>query len=386
MGARSASCGGCGVMSRRVKRFLTPHYQDFTRIRSVGASTMLLVGGRDIGKSWGSRSIMLDTAASGRRFVFVRKFHNMITWRKNATLFVKQDRECIEKIGGTVDFPSSRMAFVNTETDEVIGWATSLEDAYDIKGEEFPGIKTIVFDEFLDDSPMQNEFELYQYLIGTLTKSQDDVEIFLLANTVTRDNCYFRNFGIDIARMKPGDIAVVNHELGATVAIEYCRSSVYINPETGRASNKYVGFDASPASRMIMYGEWAHPPIETREIDGNTWASERSVLPVLVYIQGSFFEMSLNFSGETAYVRRVHTQKEKVGENVRKIITSEFGNTFKRADGSIVPKYLTFASTGNDALLESVRLFRRFRQAGRIIGTDPIDTHDFLRFFDSMPL
>lgn len=373
-------------MSRKVKTAATPHYQDFTRIDETGATTRILAGGRDIGKTWGALGKCIDVAATGRRFVYVRKFHSMVTWRKNATLFVKRDKECVKKLGGTIDFPAGRMAFINTETDEVLGWACSLEDAYTLKGTEFPGVKIIVFDEFLDDAPMQNEFAYYQYLIGTLTKSYDDIVIYLLTNTVTRDNTYFRNFGFDIAKMKVGDIAVVNHALGATVALEYCRSSVYINPETGRASNKYVGFDNSPASRMIMFGEWTHPPIETREIDGYTWASDRYVLPFYVYIQGMFFELSMSFAGEVAFVRKVNAQPDRLGEHVRRVVTSEFHNTFRHSDGSIVPKYLTVASLGSLELLEQVKTFRRFREAGRVIGVDPVDTHDFLRFFDSMPI
>ena len=374
-------------MSRKAKRpSATPHYQDFTRIDSTRCTIRVLCGGRDIGKTWGIRSKMIDVAATGRKFIYVRKDHSMITWRKNATLFVKQDKECVQKLGGTIDFPSGKMAFVNTETDEVIGWAASLEDAYDIKGAEYPGTKLIFYDEFLDDAPMKDEFDYFVYLVGTLTKTYDDIIIYMATNTVNRDNVYFRNFGIDIAKMKPGDIAIVNHLLGATVAVEYCRSNVYMNPETGRATNKYVGFDHSAATRMVMFGEWQHPPIETREIDGVTWATDRMVFPVLVYIQGMFFEMSVDVAGEVAFVRRINADAEHIGKNIRKIITAEFGNTFRHHDGSIVPKYLTFQGTGNESLLEGVRLFKRFRDAGRIIGVDPVDTHDFLRFFDTMPI
>lgn len=373
-------------MSRKVKKILVPKFQTYDRIDATGAATRGLVGGKGIGKTWGARSKMIDAAAAGRRFVYLRKWHSQITYRKNATLFAKQDKECIAKLGSVIDFPASKMAFVNAETGDVLGWACSLEDAYEMKGQDYPGVSVIFFDEFLDDDRIEDEFARYQNVISTITRHATDVVIYLAANSITRDNPYFRNFGIDIARMKPGDIAVVSHALGATVAIEYCRSSVYVDPDVGRVANKYVGFDNGPDTRMILFGEWTHPPIETREIDGNTWLSNRNVLPCYVYVQGTFFEMSLCYAGETAYVRRVHAQPDRLGQHVRKIITSEFHNTFRRSDGSIVPKYLTFASTGNEPLLEDVRLFRRFREAGRIIGVDPIDTHDFLRFFDSMPV
>lgn len=374
-------------MSRKKKQIgAAPIWQTTERVDHTGATTRVMVGGRQIGKTTCCRSIMIDTAASGRRFIYMRKNHSMVTWRKNATLFVKHDDECIKKLGGVIDFPQGKMAFVNTATDEVIGWAVALEDAYILKGTEFPGVKTIFFDEFLDDAPIPDEFALYQNIVSTITRMSDDVVIYMASNTVVRDNVYFRNFGVDISRLKPGDVAVVNHALGATVAVEYCRANPFVNPETGRVANKYVGFDNSPETRMILFGEWTHPPIETREIDGFTWASDRVVFPVLVYIQGSFFEMSVSLAGEVAFVRKINSDKDHIGQNVRKIVTSEFNNTFHRADGSIVPKYLTFASTGNENLLEGVRLFKRFRQAGRVIGIEPVDTHDFLRFFDSMPL
>lgn len=374
-------------MSRKkAKTSLVPIYYNFGRLKSTGASTLVAVGGKGIGKTWDGRDECIDAAASGRRFVYIRKWHSQITYRKCAELFVKQDATCRDRLGSTIDFPAGKMAFVNSDTKEVYGWATSLEDAYEMKGQDYPGVRTIFFDEFLDGDRMEDEFARYQNVISTITRHTDDVTIFLCANSITRDNCYFRNFGIDIAKMKPGDIAVVKHALGATVAVEYCRSNVYVDPNLGRVSNKYVGFDRGPDTRMILFGEWTHPPIETREIDGYTWVSERTVFPVYVYIQGSFFEMSVSFAGEVAYVRKVNARSDRIGLHIRKIVTSEFSTTFTHPDGSIVPKYLTFASTGNDDLLEYARLFRQFRTAGRIIGVDPVDTHDFLRFFDSMPL
>lgn len=371
---------------RKQKHGPVPIWQTFDRVRSTGAGTCVLFSGRSIGKTWDGRKICIDTAARGMKFFYLRKYHSMVTWRKNAALFVKQDDYCVEKLGGTIDFSAGRMAFINTATDEIVGWAGSLQDAYLMKGQDFPEVQTIFFDEFLDDAPLENEFALYQNVISTITRNRTDVTILLAANTVTRDNVYFRNFGIDIAKMRPGDVAVVNHSLGATVAAEWCRASAFIDPSVGRVSNRYVGFDNGPETRMILYGEWTHPPIETREIDGITWASERNVLPVYVYIQGAFYEMSVCYAGETAFVRKVNAHPERIGQHVRKIITSEFHNTFKHTDGTIVPKYLTFASTGNEMLLEDVRLFKRFREAGRVIGVDPVDTHDFLRFFDSMPV
>lgn len=373
-------------MSRKKKTQLVPHYQDFTRLDATGAVIRVLVGGRDIGKTWGIRSKIIDVVASGRRFIYVRKNHGMIVVNKNRSLFVKQDKECKEKLGSVIDFSKSEMSFVKQETGEVIGWATSLQDAYQIKGTEFPGTKIIFYDEFLDDAPIVNEFAAFQRLIGTLTKSYDDIVIYMATNTVTRDNAYFRNFGFDVAKMRPGDIAVVNHVLGATVAMEYCRSSVFIEPDTGIAKNRYVGFDHSDETRMIMFGEWTHPPIETREIDGITWASSRIVIPALVYLAGKFYELSIASSGQVAFVRTINSQIDRIGFQFHRVITSEFHNTFKHPDGSIVPKYLTFASTGSEVLTNAIRAFRQYRTAGRIIGTDPVDTHDFLRYFDTMPV
>ena len=373
-------------MSRKKKQLPAPKWYNFDRLRSTGATTLAAVAGKGIGKTWDARKIMVDTAAGGRTFVYLRKWHNQVTWRNCAKLFVKQDKYCIERLGGTIDFPAGRMAFVNTDTGETLGWSVSLEDAYTMKGQDYPNVQTIFFDEFLDGDRMEDEFARYQNVISTITRHADDITIYLAANTISRDNCYFRNFGIDIGKMKPGDIAVVNHVLGATVAVEYCRSSVYVDPTVGHVTNKYVGFDHGPDSKMILLGEWTHPPIETREIDGYTWAADRTVFPVYVYIQGSFFEMSASFAGEVAFVRKVNVQPDRIGVHVRKIVTSEFTQTFKHSDGTIVPKYLTFASIGNEDLLECIKLFRQFRQAGRIIGVSPLETYDFLRFFDTMPL
>ena len=121
------------------------------------------------------------------------------------------------------------------------------------KSTSYPGITMCIFDEFLTrTSYLPNEFVLYMNLLSTIIRDRNNVQIFMLGNTVNKFCPYFNEMGLThIWKMGKGDIDVYKYgDSKLTVAVEYCKPN-----EKGKASDVYFAFD-NPKLSMITGGEW----------------------------------------------------------------------------------------------------------------------------------
>lgn len=121
----------------------------------------------------------------------------------------------------------------------------------------FPGIKTILFDEFISregylGSEFNDEFTIFLTLLSNIIRAKDDVRIFMCGNTINRYCIYFDDMGLkNIKNMKKGDIDVYKvGEDGPKIAVQYSDFK-----GKGKPSDIYFAFD-NPKTRMITQGEW----------------------------------------------------------------------------------------------------------------------------------
>lgn len=132
-------------------------------------------------------------------------------------------------------------------------YAFSINTAEHDKSTSYPGITTVVFDEFLTRSQyIPNEFILFMNLLSTIIRDRDNVTIFMLGNTVNKFCPYFHEMGLaHIEKMKQGDIDLYHYgESKLTVAVEYCKPR-----KEGKASDSYFAFN-NPKLQMITGGAW----------------------------------------------------------------------------------------------------------------------------------
>ena len=143
-------------------------------------------------------------------------------------------------------------------------YAFALSDMEHEKGNSYPFIKTIFFDEFMTRGIyLPDEFVLFMNTISTIVRSRNDVEIFMAANTVSQYCPYFEEMGLThVRQMKKGSIDVYNYgDSGLKVAIEYADS-----PNTFKPSDVYFAFD-NPKLKMITQGAWEldiYPHLQTK--------------------------------------------------------------------------------------------------------------------------
>ena len=137
--------------------------------------------------------------------------------------------------------------------DEPFCYAFAISDQEHDKSSSFPGITTVVFDEFLTRQYyLQNEFVLFVNVLSTIIRHRNDVKIFMLGNTVNKYCPYFKEMGLKhITEMAQGDIDLYTYGTSSLrVAVEYCKPS-----EQGKASDVYFTFN-NPALNMITGGAW----------------------------------------------------------------------------------------------------------------------------------
>ena len=137
-------------------------------------------------------------------------------------------------------------------SNEIFGYAFPLSIQDKFSSGAYPNIKTIIFDEFITRSGyLKDEFILFQNLLSSIIRDRDDVEIFMLGNTIWKDCPYFIEMGLNkIDSIVPGEIQIYqyNKNENLTVAIQRCE-------ERKMQTSHYFAFD-NPALDMITNGEW----------------------------------------------------------------------------------------------------------------------------------
>lgn len=295
-------------------------------------------------------------------------------------LFADANTDYIEEdCGDTIKYtPDSGFYFEKNDQRVTIGYPLSIEDFESQKGIPFNEVTTIFFDEFIESrGDLEGEVQKFENLCSTIIRKRDDVEIFMCANTITRFSCYFEEFGIDIKKLRAGQCHYIKHELGAEIAIEYCESKNIVHGV--KQKNKYFGFDHSPTSQMILYGEWEYDVVNTKNIDGIGWSSSRKLIPMYVTALGEVYEMSL-FMGKNpiAFVRRINTQNGFVKPYIKYNLSFDDSLILTSKDG-IIPRY----SKVNLLIAEEMRvLWQTLKlciEAGRIVFDNLATGSDFLR-------
>ena len=133
-------------------------------------------------------------------------------------------------------------------------YAFALSELEHDKSTAYPNVTSVLFDEFLSrKSYLPDEFVLFMNTLSTIIRERDNVKIYMMANTVSKESPYFKEMGLKhIDTMKQGTVSVYNYgDSDLKVAIEYCENYKKIR----KKSDKYFAFD-NEKLKMITGGAW----------------------------------------------------------------------------------------------------------------------------------
>lgn len=274
--------------------------KDFYNIKPVlekSPDIVVLIGQRSNGKTYSTLYHCLDTFNKlGRTFVYVRRWAEDISVKNMDKLFSPLPVEKIFGRGCYIKFWRGAFVLKRRELNEdeeeydepfeeqTLGWAISLNAVAHTKSQAFPGVKNVVLDEFLQlktERQLTGEFDAWEQTLSSVLRTTTDATIFLLGNTVSKYSPYFAPYGIEINKMKQGEIVVIElpNEVGdpTRVVFEWCE----YNPKVGKRTSKYVR-----GSKMAKTGEWELQDVSNIPHTDNEQATEQLLCTMFDYVMG----------------------------------------------------------------------------------------------------
>ena len=199
-------------------------YWDPNRTASYNCLLNFIIGNRGAGKTYGSLKRCIQRfLKSGAQFVYMRR-----TKEELKPLTTKNDGRLFDAV--CVEFPENELKAHGNVLycdGKVMGYGVVLSTSTILKSQTFPGVRDIIFDEFIIDNT-----RTYHYLYDEVRKWQDayetiarpgndpdrpDTRAWFLSNAVTISNPYFAEYGLmppqngDIQRFgRTRDILVQN--------------------------------------------------------------------------------------------------------------------------------------------------------------------------------
>lgn len=227
----------------------------------------MIFGERSNGKTYGALKYALEKYKdTGKQFAIIRRWQEDIKQKSGSSMFnaLISNGVIYDVTNGkytSVFYKSNQWFFCNVtdkgrEVDErPFAYAFSLTSWEHDKGGSYPDIDTIIFDEFITRGRyLPDEFVIFMNVVSTIVRYRDNVEIFMLGNTVSKYGCpYFTEMGLkNIPKMQQGSIDVYNFgDSKLQVAVEYADSP----SKSGKLSDRYFAFD-NPKLNMITGGVW----------------------------------------------------------------------------------------------------------------------------------
>ena len=230
------------------------------------AQYYVVIGERSNGKTYSSLSYAIENYVErGEQFVYVRRLSESVRVAYMRLLFngMRKTGELqrqLNKIGfADLDFYSGAFwPLVTSETGKLerlqtpMGYTMSINTWETAKGGSMPDVTTIIFDEFLTRKYyLPNEPILFENLVSSIVRENDNVKVIMLANTVSWSAPYFAEWGIGHIRdLKQGTYDIYQSNDGGR-KIVVC----YTEHAGAKKSDVYFNFD-NPRSRMIVDGTW----------------------------------------------------------------------------------------------------------------------------------
>lgn len=243
-------------------------YYSIEPILSNNCQYNLIIGERSNGKTYASLELIIRRWwEDGKQGAYIRRWKEDYRGKRGSQLFAAHaDSGLISRLTDgeweSVFFYSGKWYLAKHDEnldklvhqDEPFCYAFALSDMEHDKSTAYPNVTTIVFDEFLTRQYyLQNEFVLFMNTLSTIIRHRNNVQIFMLGNTVNKYCPYFKEMGLKhVVNMEQGTIDVYTYGTSKLkVAVEYCKS-----PSTkGKASDVYFAFD-NPSLAMITGGVW----------------------------------------------------------------------------------------------------------------------------------
>lgn len=365
------------------RKLQTTDYYRLDKILEHPASYYMVIGERSNGKTYAVKERIIEKIKEGGEFIYIRRLHRYIVRRKMIKVFEDIQEKCESELNSKIFYSTEQGFFIDNEEEiRSVGYVTSLQDGMTEKGISFHNVKIILFDEFIDETYSDIEIDRFLNLISTICRDRQDVEVFMLANTISKYCPYFDLFGIDIRKIKQGGIYRINHENGVTCNLEYCKTKVQ---EIGKnKTNKYTGFDNNKTVEMIMYGEWEYKDTNIKSVDGIGWNCQRQLIPLYLTALNVCYEISIhNSKFPICFVRKPNTQNGLVKDRIKYNLS--YDNTvLLNSKKGVVPRFSRISDFFDENTLEQMKILEECVKTSRIVFDSYETGTEFLKAYEKV--
>lgn len=279
---------------------MSKKYYSCSRIKDVDAQYKMLLGGRNIGKSYAVKhDVVRECYESGREFIYLRRWDEDIK-----TKYVEQyltDLDVSSITNGQYEDVyvwQSKIYLCNYNEQHkpkekmLIGYAHSLNQAERYKSQIYLKVDYIIYEEFITDKQyLPNEPSQLQEYTSTIYRERRGV-VYLIGNTISKLCPYFNEWRLEkVEKMKTHNINVFENSTdvetpeGSTtvvvrVAVEMCGAESIL-------SKMAFGDSAS----MIVKNTWRQKTVP--QVDKEMLRSSDEVYHLYVVADNLCFKMIL---------------------------------------------------------------------------------------------
>ena len=256
------------------------HYS-IKRILKEKADINIIFGERGNGKTYSVQDHLLDRFVKNGEECFILRRWMEDVKPSNAMNFWdgKHVAKFRDRSGGrfrniilksnryiAVDYDDKDKPIINEAN--TIGYVWDLNEAERLKGQSFPNVTNIVFEEFISLSQMgylPEEVTFFLNVLSTIIRDRTDVTVWMLGNTVNPYNPYFKYFGIKGLELKQGEIWTKTDSItGGKLAVEFCAQRRKGSMKDTSAKYFSLG-ESDGAVDMILTGQWQLPNYPLRK-------------------------------------------------------------------------------------------------------------------------
>lgn len=236
-------------------------YYTLDRIKKIDAQFKILLGGRNIGKSYATKhDVVRDCFENNKEFVYLRRWDEDVKTKNVEPYFADLNvKEITHGKYSAVYIYQSKIYLCNMDdkmkpTDKfLIGYAHALNQSERYKSQIFPRVYYVIYEEFITDRLyLPNECDKLQNYASTIFRERVGV-VYMVGNTISKLCPYFNEWKLDkVERMKVHEIALFENStdvmtddglktIEVRVAVEMCGAqSVLSKMAFGDSANMIV--------------------------------------------------------------------------------------------------------------------------------------------------
>lgn len=197
-------------------------YYDISRIKALNPDYGVIIGGRGNGKSFAKAKDLLESYFDhGATFVRIVRYLFDMQAKYISDYFehvsIKEwlrDEYNAEVFFDSPNYVIKRIDEKGKNNSQIIGQVLALSAEAKYKSNQYPTVEQILLEEFTLLDPtryLPDEMDKFLSILSTIVRSRDNVHVWMIGNTISKYNPYFKLLNIDIndLRLKPGDIKIV---------------------------------------------------------------------------------------------------------------------------------------------------------------------------------